>query len=519
MNIFIGWVVIIIMLLGGYSYYLIRRSPKGYRLQVKLTILFILLVLIPTIPLTLVVSGLLSQGLETFLLPGVEESLARSLQVIKLQIEERGLCFLRNHPVWSNIDVKELNKFEILYAARFRFFKNTSQKVDEILTEPTKCPQFTPDTLALILSGELKSMMKRFEADTICEIYYPYPDSIISVVGFDISPQIMLAREEITESLKMYQSLSLFKQSVIEGRIIWGIATLFIILLALIAIYAARILSRGISEPIQQLASGMKSVAAGDLSVRVDVKAKDEIKILIDSFNKMADDLNISQQKLVQAERLAAWRDVARRISHEIKNSLTPIQLSLYRIKSKYFTEAQQTDDESLSAIEDEIESLRRMSEEFSQFARMPQIKREENDLNQLIQSLIPLIEGGTKPIKIELMLDSNLPRILIDRDQLKRALSNLLKNSVEASSIGGKIWVKTLALDHPTHKVKIEIEDQGQGMSEDILKKIFEPYFTTKKRGMGLGLSIVKRIIEDHEGEIFIESQERRGTKVTILI
>jgi len=519
METFIFWLVIITIFLSGYSFHLIRKSPKGFRLQVKLTITFILLVLVPTIPLTLVVSALITQGVEIFLLPGVENSLANSLKVIKSQLEERGQRFIACNPDWSKMNPSELKEFDVLFVSRYRLHDNRPVVIDEIVSNTTIRPSITAEKLSLILNSELTSSMNNLGESQICNVYHFSADSVITVVGFKVGPQIILAKEQISKSLQIYKSLSLLKKSVIEGRLIWGISTLFIIILALIAIYAAGILSQGISHPIQKLASGMQSVSGGDFSSKVTVDAKDEIKILVDSFNKMAEDLKVSQQKLIQAERLAAWRDVARRVSHEIKNSLTPIQISLYRIKTKFFPSDQEIDQEPLLSIQDEIESLRKISEEFSQFARMPQIKREANDLNSLIKTLVPLVEGGSKPIKIKMELDTQLPKLSIDRDQIKRVLHNLLKNSVEASSIGGKIFVRTAAHKNHGKKAKIEIEDQGHGMNEEVNAKIFEPYFTTKKRGMGLGLSIVQRIIEDHDGEISVESNEGRGTKVIIVM
>jgi len=517
MEIFVFWVFIIVILLVGYSYYLIRRSPKGFRLQVKLTIIFILLVLVPAIPLTFFVSALLTQGVEIFLIPGVERSLDESLQVIKFQLEEKGLSFIRNHSDWSILTASDLHEHDILFAAKYQLITGSRRTLCEFNTMESAHFQVGSDTLALALEGEISSTLRELNGKPACFIYQAAEDSIVNVVGFYLNESVLLAKDRISESLKIYKSLSLLKKSVIEGRLIWGIATVFIIFMALIAIYTARILSRGISEPIQQLAAGMQRVATGDLSSKVVVKAKDEVKILVDSFNKMADDLIISQQNLVKAERLAAWRDIARRVSHEIKNSLTPIQISLYRIKNKFLTEIQETDEDPLKSIEEEIESLKKIADEFSQFARMPQIKREENDVNSMIKTLIPLIEGSSKPVKINLELDSSLPKLSIDRDQMKRVLQNLIKNSIEASEVGAAITVKTSFSQKAGRTVRIEIIDYGHGMEKNVQSKIFKPYFTTKERGMGLGLSIVKRIIEDHDGDISVKSEKGKGTQVII--
>ena len=519
MEIFVFWVIIIVILLGGYTYHLLRNSPKGFRLQIKLTIIFFLLVLIPTVPLLFVVSGLLTQGVEMFLLPGIEQSLSQSLQTIKIQMEDKGRHFLQNNPDWSNIKQEELKKYDLLYAGRYKIIDNEILSLNELLPNNRTKPNIEFKNISMIYKNKLRSNVVLVDSTEICEVYKTSQDSTVSIVGYYINYRITQAKDSIIESLRVYTSLSLLKKSVIEGRLIWGLATLFIIILAIVAIQTARTLSRGISEPIQQLATGMQQVASGDLSSRVVVKAKDEIKILIDSFNKMAQDLKISQEKLVKAERLAAWRDIARRISHEIKNSLTPIQISLHRIKSKYFKDDQTNQNELILIIQDEVESLKKVSEEFSQFARLPQIKREKNDLNEIIQGLIPLIEGGSKPINIKKELDNTIPELMLDRDQIKRVLHNLMKNAVEASEIGSRIIIKTSNFANVNKSVKIEIEDKGQGISEEQLSKIFEPYFSTKKRGMGLGLSIVKRIIVDHDGTINFKSKKGAGTLVTIIL
>jgi len=290
----------------------------------------------------------------------------------------------------------------------------------------------------------------------------------------------------------------------------------------MIAIYAAKSLSRGISGPIQELVVGMQRVAGGDLSKPVQVKAKDEIKFVIDSFNKMTSDLKTSQQKLIQAERLAAWQDVARRVSHEIRNTLTPIQLSIRRLQNKFYPDDKPQKDNSLITIQEEVESLRRISEEFSEFARMPQIKLEKEDLNEIIRNLTTFIKAAPGSISIRLNLDENLSPVHLDRSQFRRALHNLIKNSMEAcegKESANEILIETKKIENADQSVKIKFRDFGTGMEPETLKKIFEPYFTTKKRGMGLGLSIVKRIMEDHNGKIHFSSTPGKGTCVEIYL
>jgi two-component system, NtrC family, nitrogen regulation sensor histidine kinase NtrY len=525
MNIFLFWIVVITLFLSGYLYLIYRRSPKGFRFQVKLTITFILLVLVPAIPLTSFVSGLLTQGVEMFLLPGVGESLSTSLEVIKLQLEERGDFFFQAYPEVKPVSGQIVEQNNVVYYANLKLEENNSVVIDVTGTNTPllqKSPTQFQEVINSIQNKEIKSNLFLVSEQNICEVYQAEKNGSVKVVAFKLDTKVFSAKEKIAESLRIYNSLSLIKKSVVEGQIIWGFSTLFIILLALIAIYAAKNLSRGISGPIQELVVGMQHVSEGDLTKPVQVKAKDEIKFVIDSFNKMTTELKTSQAKLLQAERLAAWQDVARRVSHEIRNTLTPIQLSVRRLWNNFSTEKDTKNDVSFRTINDEIESLRRISEEFSEFARMPQIKPAKEDLNELIRSLTTFIEATPGPTTIRLNLDEQLPPVNLDRSQVRRALHNLIKNSIEASegldSIT-EILVESTAAEKEHYSVKIKIQDFGSGIDPETLNKIFEPYYTTKKRGMGLGLSIVKRIIEDHNGTIDFSSRQGKGTCVEIYL
>ncbi|MBN1155531.1 HAMP domain-containing protein [candidate division KSB1 bacterium] len=519
MEIFIFWIIIIIVGFAVYSFIISRRAPKNFRLRTKLTITFFLLVLVPAIPLTFGVSVLITRGVAMFRVPGVEESLDTSLQIMKYLMEDKGKDFIQSHGDWRGLDEQDLDEQGLLYLSQFIIRDNRSLRILDVSRTDTPGPMILDDQRIQIVRENLTSAIIQSGDRSICEVYEFTADSLLRVVAFDVSDEIIRAKTQIEESLKFYKSLSLFNQSVIENHIIWAGATLFIIILAIIAIYAASVLSRGISRPIQELAQGMQRVATGDLESKVNVEAKNEFKILIDSFNKMATDLRESQQKLVKAERLAAWQDVARRVSHEIRNTLTPIQISMYRLRSLFDEAEMQLDSNPLNAIEEQVESLRKISEEFAQFARMPQVKRELNDINQLIRTITPLIEGDAKPVKIKNELALNVPDFPFDREQIKRVLLNLLKNSVDASVLNGNIHVRTALTHDDTNMVEIVVEDEGEGMPPETLEKVFDPYFTTKKRGMGLGLSIVKRIIEEHEGRISIVSEKGVGTIVTLYL
>lgn len=223
--------------------------------------------------------------------------------------------------------------------------------------------------------------------------------------------------------------------------------------------------------------------------------------------------------QLINAQRAAAWREVARRIAHEIKNPLTPIKLSAQRLEKKF---GEQITDPAFQActqtIINQVDDLKNLVNEFSQFARLPQIQTVEGSLNTVIQESMVLYKTGHKEIEFQFSPDIRLPQFEFDPEQMKRVIGNLMENSVQAlEGVGdGQVWIETM-FDETLGIVKIKIKDNGAGISQEIRDRIFEPYFSTKKHGTGLGLAIVKRIIEDHSGFIRAFQNKPRGTEMVM--
>ena len=298
------------------------------------------------------------------------------------------------------------------------------------------------------------------------------------------------------------------------SKAIWSIMALFTITLVILGTVSSVLLSRGISNPIMRLVDGTTEVAGGNLQYRVSVRAKDEIKLLVDSFNSMISEIAESREKLKRTERIAAWRDVARKLAHEIKNPLTPIQLSMYRLKRNLNSpKYPEIFAECYNMITQEVENLRNMVEEFSQFARMPKPELEPCALNALIDEVLNAYQETPEKITIQREFSIDIPRISIDPNQFRQVLHNLIQNAVDAmQEEGGTLNLKTQLKDY---RVEITIRDTGCGMSEEVQQNMFNPYFTTKENGTGLGMSIVQKIIEEHGGEISIESREGIGTSI----
>ena len=225
---------------------------------------------------------------------------------------------------------------------------------------------------------------------------------------------------------------------------------------------------------------------------------------------------NITQIQKVQ--RMEAWREVARRIAHEIKNPLTPIQLSAQRLRKRYAKMLEGDGailDKCTSTIIQQVEELKNLVNEFSQFARLPSAQLATNDLNEIVQEALFLFKEGHREIHFHFDPGS-IPPLELDREQIKRALINLLNNAVAAVEKKGEVSLNT-TYDSSRRLVCLDVADDGSGVAPDVKTRIFEPYFSTKENGTGLGLTIVSQIIEDHQGYIRVRPKEPRGTRFTI--
>jgi len=223
--------------------------------------------------------------------------------------------------------------------------------------------------------------------------------------------------------------------------------------------------------------------------------------------------------QLMRAQRMAAWREVARRIAHEIKNPLTPIQLSAQRLRRRYlkrFSDGDEIFDQCTSLIVKSVEDLKTLVNEFNNFARLPAAHPVPGDLNAIIREACTLYAEAHRGITIAFHPDQLLPQIPLDRDQIKRVLINLLDNAVAAVDVKGKIDIMT-RYNPELRLVTFEVADNGHGIAPEDRTRLFEPYFSTKAGGTGLGLAIVNTIVTDHQGFVRVRDNEPRGTRFII--
>jgi two-component system nitrogen regulation sensor histidine kinase NtrY len=278
-----------------------------------------------------------------------------------------------------------------------------------------------------------------------------------------------------------------------------------------------------ITRPVERLAAGARAVASGDLSARVDVLSQDEIGELARAFNRMTEQLLEQRDRAIQAERVAAWRELARRLAHELKNPLFPLQITIENLKrSRERSTAQEFDEifqESTSMLLAEFANLTAIIGRFSDFARMPPPRFEEVDLNSVVRQVMKLHDAGfRKDAQAEIhpvldLADGEL-RISADQDQLRRAIGNLVLNAMDAMPEGGTLRVHTAL--HDGH-ARLEVSDTGTGLTEEECARLFTPYYTTKHYGTGLGLAIVQSVVSDHHGKVSVVSKTGEGTTFAI--
>jgi two-component system, NtrC family, nitrogen regulation sensor histidine kinase NtrY len=294
------------------------------------------------------------------------------------------------------------------------------------------------------------------------------------------------------------------------------------VLAALLAVGAAVVLSGRIARPVRDLAGAAHAVAAGDTPHAVPATGADEIAELAGAFNVMTEQLRESRERLLQAERVAAWREMARRLAHELKNPIFPIQLSIETLRRVLDQDDQRMEQfpemflESSETILDELRSLRKIIDEFSDFARMPRPQLARLSVNAVVERALDLYRPRADGVEIEAGLAESLPEVNADKDLLGRALGNLISNALDAMPEGGKLSVRTAAAPGV---VTVEVEDSGPGLTDEQKTRLFTPYFTTKKGGTGLGLAIVQGIVSDHGGRIQVRSEPGHGTSFTLVL
>ncbi len=284
----------------------------------------------------------------------------------------------------------------------------------------------------------------------------------------------------------------------------------------LIAVLASVWFAARVTRPVVSLAAAARRVAAGDLGAKVEVESSDELGELATSFNRMTEDLVQQKDRTLQAERVAAWRELARRLAHELKNPLFPLQVTvenLMRAKQKSPEMFEEVFHESTATLLAEINNLKTIIGRFSEFSKMPQPQRQPTQANEIVRSVLRVFHAQLQEknqIAVHMELTDPLPEISADPDLLHRALQNLVLNAIDAMPQGGTLTLHTGDLGD---RVEISVTDTGFGLTPEECERLFTPYYTTKQHGTGLGLAIVQSVVSDHGGKISVESTKEKGT------
>jgi two-component system nitrogen regulation sensor histidine kinase NtrY len=637
-----------------------KRKVLGAKLRIKLVVAFISLSLVPTILLFFVSAGFITNSVEHWFKAQVEQSLQGSLEVVQTyyrdfannavssaqQIgkhfpnlesfkEGKGLTVLKKE-LEAKRKEYNLSTLGIFVGGKGETVRVEDPSLKGIFFSPPK------DLLEAGFSGkEVSRILPVGEGEVITGIAPIFNSSkgkeVVGVVAasYFIPKSLTTKMREISQAFVDYKQLKTQKKPI---KTSYMMALLMVTLLIIfLATWFGFYLAKDITVPIKEMAEATHRIATGDLNFRIQMKSADEIGMLVQSFNQMTGDLQVSRYELeqrkkymeivlknvaagvisiddkgvittintsaeqileikgedvlereffeilskeyvaqmeellnelrssqkdsiekqltvrlkgksltlsinltnlkdeegrslgvvavfddltqmIKAQRMAAWREVARRIAHEIKNPLTPIQLSAQRLRKRYLDKLPEDGavfDECTKTIVKQVEELKGMVNEFSSFARMPASQPSPNHLNEIIREALVLFQEAHKKVHF-VFVPEHLPILNIDRDQMKRVMINLIKNSLAAIDGEGEIKILT-SYDPKLQMVRLEVSDDGRGIPEEDKGRLFEPYFSTKKTGTGLGLTIVNAIIADHNGYIRVRDNTPKGTTFLI--
>ncbi len=335
-------------------------------------------------------------------------------------------------------------------------------------------------------------------------------------VASSLLPDILRANApKLTESYNVFTSLSRF--GALFRLLLIAFFSLFSLAIFFITILVSLLLTERIISPIAHLEDATRRVAEGDFGFRILTRPRDDVSTLVESFNAMISELERSRRKLLQAERITAWQEIAQRLAHEIRNPLTPIKLSAQRLLKKHDEQPQDFErvlHPAVSSIITEVENLERMLREFGEFAKLPVPMPTVVDLRSMLDEVVSVYGHLSAGVRFEMSEVPEGVMLSVDRAQMKRVFANLFTNAMHAMPDGGVLSVRADLVKKAHLSIcRIAVSDTGKGIPEKDMDRIFDPYFTTKKDGTGLGLAIVQRIVFDHKGNVWAESNGTSGT------
>jgi len=533
-------VIFLILLIRETSkiFYEYKSKTAGSRTSLNYVLQFSLFAFIPSLIVAIFSLILFNVGLQKYFDQKITSAVNNSYEVARNYIEQTKRSvetdvlligfdlsrysgvFFSNPNRFSQIvrAQKELRKVDEIYlidSSGNILVANTNNPEDEFITP-------SEEEFSKALEGKAVSIDRSIEKKTAVMIKINNFIDTYLFVSKNIEPKLLQYLDDTEQAVNFYYTVENRRTGI---KITFAIIYIIVVamLLFLTIVFAITFAER-LTKPIVNLISASKSISSGQLNSKVpDIESDEEIKTLNKNFNNMIEKLKKQQDKLLDAERYSAWEIVARKLAHEIKNPLTPIQLSIDRLRAKY---SERLKDEKkdfanyLETINRQIKDIEGLVNEFSDFARMPLPILKKTNVLEIINRSIEFYKMSNKDLKIELK-NSSKEKYFINGDnkQLHRVFLNLIKNSIEAiqekkqkvANLQGKINIEIIKNDE---YIVIKMLDNGTGFND--IKNITKPYFTTKRDGTGLGLPIVTKIINEHKGDIYF-TKNSKGAEIDI--
>jgi two-component system nitrogen regulation sensor histidine kinase NtrY len=516
------------------------------RLRTRMVVAFVIVALLPAVPLSILVRSLLERSFGPPLGDVVEDALVAALAGSRERLREAKAGFrdeLNGHWAPQLREGDDVSDFGALPAPE-------PAAGDSVRAQPaqTMVRRVLPRPPAEHVSAEAAALLRwaeqRLGEDGAEDLVGPerigsYLAAILPaadgrhVLFVRPLPSEMVARaEQVVETIALMRAFEEERSAVVRGYVLPFV--LFYVVLLIVAAGVAVFLARRIARPVEALAAGARGVGAGDLDVRVEAEAAGEVGELVSEFNRMVTDLAAQRSELARLERLAAWRDFARGLAHEIKNPLTPIQLAVQQLADQYAQEGAAGEEgaaeagakgepvareeyahllhECVEIVNEEVGALRKLVREFSEFARLPEPVPAWGDVAGTLGEI-----GRLYGERVAWTPPDGKLRCRFDEEELRRALINLIDNGLAACREAGREERVELTAHAAGDEMRIEVADRGCGIPAANLERIFAPDFSTKKEGMGLGLAIVEGIVRGHGGTLYVESVVGEGTRFTI--
>ena len=535
-------VIFLILLIRETSkiFYEYKSKTTGSRTSLNYVLQFSLFAFIPSLIVAVFSLILFNVGLQKYFDQKITSAVNNSYEVARNYIEETKKSvetdvlligfdlsrysgvFFSNPNRFSQIvrTQKELRKVDEIYlidSSGNILVANTNNPEDEF-TIPSE------EEFSKALEGKAVSIDLSIEKKTAVMIKINNFIDTYLFVSKNVEPKLLQYLDDTEQAVNFYYTVENNRTGI---KITFAIIYIIVVamLLFLTIVFAITFAER-LTKPIVNLISASKSISSGKLDSKVpDIETDEEIKTLNKNFNNMIERLKKQQDKLLDAERYSAWEIVARKLAHEIKNPLTPIQLSIDRLRGKY---SEKLKDEKkdfvnyLETINRQIKDIEGLVNEFSDFARMPLPILKKTNVLEIVNRSIEFYKMSNKDLKIELKKSSKEKYFINgDNEQLYRVFLNLIKNSIEAiqekkqkvTNLQGKINIEIIKNNE---YIVIKMLDNGTGFND--IKNITKPYFTTKRDGTGLGLPIVTKIINEHKGDIYFTNKSK-GAEIDISV